>query len=152
MSQRTFADVAALRALQGKEVAVSDWVKVDQARVDLFAEATMDHQWIHVDPARAKTSPYGGTIAHGYLTLALLPALLGQCVAIEGEAVLLNYGLNRLRFPAPLPVGSRVRASFTLAAVTDVEGGAEFCWLARVEREGSEKPVCVAELLYRRYV
>ncbi|HEY5799206.1 MAG TPA: MaoC family dehydratase [Burkholderiaceae bacterium] len=149
---RSFASLDALRALTGQEVAVSDWVAVTQERVDAFADATLDHQWIHTDPQRAaRETPYGGAIAHGYLTLALLPAMLQSAITLEGGGVLLNYGLNKLRFPSPLPAGSRVRAHFSLAEVTEFDGGAQFEWHAVVEREGQDKPVCVAELLYRRY-
>ena len=148
---RVIAGIEALRALAGQEVACSEWVEIDQGRVDLFADATMDRQWIHTDPVRARQSPFGGTIAHGYLTLSLLPALLERSLRIEGEAVYLNYGLDKLRFPSPLPVGSRIRARFTLAGVTDVAGGVQVAWHAVVEREGGDKPVCVAALLYRRY-
>ncbi len=145
-------DLAALKDLVGKDVAVTDWVEISQARIDRFAEATEDRQWIHVDPARAAAeSPFGSTIAHGFLTLSLLPHFLALALRMEGVRMGVNYGLNRIRFTAPVPVGSRLRAGFTLAAVEDIAGGAQTTWSVAIEREGSDKPVCVAEWLTRRY-
>ena len=149
---RDFATLDALKAVVGQEVAVSDWVTVTQERVNLFAEATNDHQWIHVDLERCKTeSPFGGPIAHGFLTLSLVSALFEQSVRMVDANMVVNYGLNKVRFPAPVPVGSRVRARLTLAKVEDIDGGAQLEWNVVVEREGGSKPVCVAELLLRRY-
>ena len=132
----------------GTVLGPTEWVEVDQARIDAFAAATGDRQWIHVDPERAAAGPFGTTIAHGYLTLALLPAFLGQ--ALEPDASLtVNYGLNRVRFTAPVPVGSRLRARFEVLCVDEVAGGAQLTLAATVEREGGEKPACVAEAVYR---
>lgn len=145
-------NLSSLKDLVGKEVAVTDWVEISQARIDRFAEATDDQQWIHVDVARAtRESPFGATIAHGFLTLSLLPHFLALAVRMEGVRMGVNYGLNRLRFTAPVPVGSKLRARFTLAGVEDIEGGAQTTWQVVLEREGSDKPVCVAEWLTRRH-
>jgi acyl dehydratase len=128
----------------------SSWLEVPQERIDAFAEATDDHQWIHVDPERAAAGPFGTTIAHGYLTLSLLPAASYEVIPREGR-MSINYGLNRVRFPAPVPVGSRVRATFEVGSVDDVDGGVQVTMTATVEREGGQKPVCVAELVFRYY-
>ena len=142
-----------LRRLVGKEVVVTDWLAVSQERIDAFADATEDHQWIHVDRERAaRESPYGTTVAHGFLTLSLLPYLLGQAIEIQGTRLGINYGLNRLRFTGPLPAGARVRARFRLAAVEDIDRGVQMTWNVTVEREGEAKPVLVAEWLTRRHV
>ena len=128
----------------------SSWIEVPQEKIDAFAEATGDHQWIHVDPERAKDGPFGTTIAHGYLTLSLLPAASSEVVPREGRMGI-NYGLNRVRFPDPVPVGSRVRAAFEVLAIDEFEGGAQVTMKATVERAGGDKPVCVAELVFRYY-
>ncbi|MYM87821.1 MaoC family dehydratase [Rugamonas sp. FT82W] len=149
---RSFANLAAMKAEIGNEVAVSDWVEITQARIDLFADATGDHQWIHTDAERAaRESPYGATVAHGFLTLALLPALLVNALHMVDMTMGLNYGLNKVRFPAPVPVGSRVRARLTIAAIDDIADGAQILWGVVIEREGGAKPVCVAEFVMRRY-
>ena len=149
---REIANVDELKALVGQEVAQSDWITVTQEQVNLFAEATGDHQWIHVDVERSNRElPYGGTVAHGFLTLALLPQLMGQSISMGDVKMLLNYGLNRVRFPAPLPVGSNVRGVITLQSVEDIPGGAQVVWEVIMEREGGDKPVCVAEFIVRRY-
>ena len=150
---REIASLDALKALVGQEVAVSGWLGISQARIDLFAEATDDHQWIHVDPDRARReSPYGDTVAHGFLTLSLLPAMLASALSMVDMKMGLNYGLNRVRFPGPVPVNSRLRGRLTLAALQDLpDGGAQLTWDVVVEREGSDKPVCVATFLMRRY-
>jgi len=136
----------------GREVATSDWLEMTQERIDRFAEAGGDHQWIHVDPARAaRESPFGRTIAHGFLTLALLSKLLGDSIEIAGKRMGINYGLNRLRFPSPVPSGSRVRGRFVLAALESIEGGVQTTWNVTVEREGEAKPALVAEWLTRHY-
>ena len=132
----------------GTALGPTDWVEVDQARIDAFAAATDDHQWIHVDPERAALGPFGTTIAHGYLTLALLPAFLGQ--VFEPDASLtVNYGLNRVRFTSPVPVGSRLRARFEVLSSGEVPGGVQLVAAVTVEREGVDKPACVAEAVYR---
>ncbi|HEY0061679.1 MAG TPA: MaoC family dehydratase [Telluria sp.] len=149
---RDFATLDAMRALVGQEVAVSEWVEIGQERVNLFAEATDDHQWIHVDLARSKAeSPFGGPIAHGFLTLSMLSALFEKSIRMVDATMVVNYGLNKVRFPAPVPVGSRVRARLTLATIDDIDDGAQLEWHVVVEREGGAKPVCVAEMLLRRY-
>ena len=149
---REIASLAELKALVGQEVAVSDWVVISQERVNQFAEATGDYQWIHLDVERCKReSPFGGPIAHGYLTLSLLPMLMQNSVRMTDVRMGVNYGLNKVRFPAPVPVGSKVRSRTTVLSVEDIEGGAQVTWLVTVEREGGDKPVCVAESISRRY-
>ena len=148
----TVNGVQGLKELVGQHIGYSDWHEVTQEQVNLFADATGDHQWIHVDPERAAQSPLGGTIAHGLLTLALAPAMTSSLLSFEGFAFALNYGYNRVRFPAPLPVGSRVRMRATLATVDDIPGGAQITIVQTFECEGMEKPVCVAESLARVYV
>jgi acyl dehydratase len=135
----------------GLELGPSEWCEILQERVDGFADATGDHQWIHVDPTRAAAGPYGGTIAHGYLTLSMLAGFAFELLPVEDAGAAINYGLNRVRFPAPVPVGSRVRARFTVGEVAEVEGGVQVTMGATVEREGGDKPVCAAELVFRYY-
>jgi len=135
----------------GLELGNSPWIEIDQARIDAFAEVTCDPQWIHVDPERASHGPFGTTVAHGFLTLSLLPWFLERCFAVQGSRMALNYGLNRVRFPAPVPVGSRLRAKCRLLSCETVEGGFQLVIEATIEREGAAKPVCVAELVVRRY-
>jgi acyl dehydratase len=134
----------------GLELGPSEWKSVEQERIDAFAAATEDHQWIHVDPERAASGPFGSTIAHGYLTLALLVPFAYELLPVEG-GMAINYGLDRVRFPAPLPVGSRVRARMRVEDVAEVEGGVQVKLAATVERAGGEKPVCAAEVLFRYY-
>ena len=153
MSRIVIPGIARLKESIGKEVAVTDWLTVSQGRIDSFADATQDHQWIHVDRERAaKESPYGTTVAHGFLSLSLLPHLLEQAIEIQGTRLGINYGLNRLRFTGPVPAGSRVRARFRLAAVEDIDRGVQMTWNVTIEREGETKPVLVAEWLTRRHV
>ncbi len=135
--------------LIGKELGPTDWLEVDQARIDEFARATDDPQWIHTDPVRAADGPFGTTIAHGFLTLSLCVPLMSQTLTLTGYGMGINYGVNKVRFPAPLPSGSKVRARFTVQSVDEVPGGEQGVVLATVEREGGEKPVCVAELVVR---
>ncbi|MDA8453733.1 MaoC family dehydratase [Acidovorax sp. GBBC 3334] len=150
--KRTFQSYSELAACVGSEVAVSEWIPVTQAQVDQFAEATGDHQWIHVDPERAAQGPFGGPIAHGFLTLSLLPRFFESCFAIKGARMGANYGLNRVRFMSPVPVGSRVRARLTLLACEPLApDGVQMTWQATIEREGADKPACVAESLTRSY-
>lgn len=149
---RDIASLAELKSLIGQEVALSDWVEISQERVNLFAEATGDRQWIHIDVERSRReSPFGGTIAHGFLTLSLLPMLMESAIAFSAFKMGVNYGLNKVRFTAPVPVGSRIRARSTLLQVDDIEGGVQMTWLVTMERDGSDKPVCVAESVSRRY-
>ncbi|NIA00178.1 MaoC family dehydratase [Massilia sp. CCM 8734] len=149
---REFSSLAEMQALVGQELAVSDWVEITQQRVNQFADATDDHQWIHVDLERcARESPFGGPVAHGFLTLSLISGLFERALRMVDAKMVVNYGLNKVRFPAPVPVGSRVRARLTLQRVEPIDGGAQLEWSVIVEREGGAKPVCVAELLVRRY-
>ncbi|MDH2391455.1 MULTISPECIES: MaoC family dehydratase [Streptomyces] len=148
---RVFTSADELRAGVGEQLGHSDWLEIEQKRIDLFAEATGDHQWIHVDPERAAAGPFGGTIAHGYLTLSLLPVFVPQILRVEGMTMGVNYGANKVRFPAPVPVGSRLRASAVLEDVTEAGGGVQVTAVVTVEREGGDKPVCVAETVSRYY-
>ena len=147
----TITGIDELKAKIGEELGVSDWHEVTQDEIDAFAEATGDHQWIHVDPERAAQTPFGGTIAHGLLTLSLGPRFTYQAYSLEGFAFGLNYGYDRVRFPAPLVVNSRVRMRATLTSVDDVPGGIQMKVTQTFEVDGGEKPVCVAEQLVRLY-
>jgi acyl dehydratase len=141
-----------LRTLVGQQVATSDWLTITQQQVNLFADATGDHQWIHVDVEKAKAGPFGAPIAHGFLTLSLIPKFFETALDIRNTRMGVNYGLNKVRFTAPVPVGSRLRAHMKLLACDPIEGnGMQMAWEVRVEREGSDKPVCIAESLTRRY-
>lgn len=135
----------------GQLLGISDWVLVDQERIDQFAHATGDHQWIHVDPIRAVDGPFGGTVAHGFLTLSLLPLMSASAFAISGSHMAVNYGVNRVRFTAPTPVGSLLRAHFTLSGCESRGDGLQISTHVRVERRGTEKPVCLAETVSLRY-
>ena len=149
---KTFENLSDLTALIGQEVAVSDWLTVTQEQVNLFAQATGDHQWIHVDVERATAGPFGGPIAHGFLTLSLLPKFFESAMEIRNTGMGVNYGLNKVRFTSPVPVGSRLRGRMTLLACEPIANdGMQLTWQVTVEREGSAKPVCVAESLARRY-
>ena len=147
----TISGIDELRAKVGQELGVSEWHDVTQERIDAFADATGDHQWIHVDPERAAQTPWGSTIAHGLYTLSLGPQFTFALFTIEGFAFGLNYGYNKVRFPAPLPVNSRVRMRATLSSVDDAPGGVQLTITQTFEREGEEKPVCVAEAVSRMY-
>ncbi|MEB8339891.1 MaoC family dehydratase [Streptomyces endophyticus] len=149
---RVFKDVDDLKGAVGEQLGYSDWVEIEQSRIDKFAEATGDHQWIHVDPERAKEGPFKTTIAHGYLTLSLLPLFGPQLMKVEGMKMGVNYGTNKVRFPAPVPVGSRLRATAKVTNVEDVAGGVQVSVAFSVEREGGDKPVCVAESVSRYYL
>jgi acyl dehydratase len=145
-------DVSTLRDRVGQEIAVSGWIDVTQERVNQFADATGDHQWIHVDPARAaKESPFKTTIAHGFLTLSLVSSLLRDAIALTGLRMAINYGANRVRFVSPVPTGSRIRGRFTLGAVEEIGGSLQATWQITVEREHGDKPCLVAEWLVRYY-
>jgi acyl dehydratase len=149
---RTFKTLQELPPLLGQEVAVSDWLTITQQQVNLFADATGDHQWIHVDPERAREGPFGGPIAHGFLTLSLLPQFFDNAMRIEESGMGVNYGLNRVRFMAPVPVGSRLRARLKLMICEPIQPeGLQMVWEVTVECEGQSKPVCVAESIARRY-
>jgi acyl dehydratase len=140
-----------LKARAGEHLGHSEWLEVTQDRINTFADATDDHQWIHTDPERASAGPYGTTIAHGYLTLSLLIPLWSELLEVQGVKMSINYGLNKVRFPAPVPVGSKIRLGATLAAVNDIPGGAEAVVDAVIECEGGAKPACVAQAIYRFY-
>ena len=148
---RTITGLDELKQAEGQDLGTSDWHEVTQPAIDAFAEVTGDHQWIHVDPERAKETPFGGTIAHGYYTLSLAPMLMSRIFALEGFAFAVNYGLNKVRFPAPLTVGSKVRMHAELSKLEEIPGGAQMTVTATFEREGGDKPVCVAETLARVY-
>ena len=135
----------------GDHFGPSSWIEIPQEKIDAFAEATGDHQWIHVDPERAAAGPFGSTIGHGYLTLSLLPVMSYEVVPRQEGGMAVNYGLNRVRFPAPVPVGSRVRVAFDVVSSESFDGGSQETMTATVEREGGEKPVCVAEIVFRYY-
>ena len=128
----------------------SSWIEITQEKINLFADATGDHQWIHVDPEKAKDGPFGTTIGHGYLTLSLLPVASYEVLPRTGRMGI-NYGVNRVRFPSPVPVGSRVRATFEVKELEQFDGGTQSTYVATVERDGQEKPVCVAEVVFRSY-
>lgn len=149
---KTFQTLADLARLVGQEVAVSDWLTITQEQVNLFAQATGDHQWIHVDPERAKAGPFGAPIAHGFLTLSLIPKLVESTIEVRETRMGVNYGLNKVRFTSPVPVGSRLRARIKLLSADLIDnGGYQMTWQITIEREGSERPACVAESINRRY-
>ncbi len=148
---REFERLLDLADMIGQEIGVSDWILVDQARIQRFADASDDQQWIHTDPLRAATGPFGGCIAHGFLTLSLIPRFLETAFRVKESRMGLNYGLNRVRFPAPVPVDSRLRARFKLLGCEPIEGGVQLRMEVSVERNGSDRPVCVAEALIRQY-
>jgi len=149
---RTTTTIAELPSLKGQELGTSEWFEITQERVDTFATATDDHQWIHVDGERARReSPFGGPVAHGYLTLSLLTPMYKQVLDVSDAVMGLNYGLNKVRFPAPVPVGCRIRLIATLEDVTEIAGGLQLTVSSLIEREGGDKPVCIAEAVYRTY-
>ncbi|MEO6745371.1 MAG: MaoC family dehydratase [Caldimonas sp.] len=148
---KSFEHLADLQPLVGQELGVSEWVSVEQQRIDQFAEATGDHQWIHIDPVRAAAGPFKTTVAHGFLTLSLLPEMSASAFEVRDTRMGVNYGLNRVRFPAPVPSGSRLRGRFKLLSYEPIEGGAQLVVEVTMEREGSPKPVCVAESVARRF-
>lgn len=150
---RTIPRLGDLKSMVGEELAVSNWFVVDQPRINQFADATGDHQWIHVDPDRAASGPFGATIAHGFLTLSMLPLFIQDALRFDDVRMSVNYGLNRVRFTSPVPVGSELRARFRLVGIEDVAGqGMQVTMEATIERKGFDKPVCVAETISRRYV
>ena len=153
MSVTEVEDLNQLSEMVGTEIAVSDWIDMPQTRIDQFAEATQDHQWIHVDPDRSKKeSPYGNTIAHGFLTLSMIVPMMFDTIQIKAPSKMgINYGLNRVRFPAAVPSGGKVRGRFTVSKIEEIEGGFQMTWNVVVECQGSEKPCCVAEWITRRY-
>ncbi len=149
---KTYAKLSELQQLVGTELGRSHWFHIDQAMIDKFAHATGDHQWIHVDPQRAAAGPFGATVAHGFLTLSLLPLMSASAFEVLDTRMGVNYGLNRVRFPAPVPVGSRLCGTFKLLGFEPLDGGAQLTTEVTMEREGFTKPVCVAESVARRYV
>ena len=152
MALRTFETLADLAAVAGQEIAVTDWLTISQEQINLFAQATHDHQWIHVDAEKASASPFGSTIAHGFLTLSLISALFESALAVRQVRMGLNYGLNKVRFPSPVPVNSRIRGRIKLVSAEPVDNqGLQLLWDVTIEREGSTKPVCIAESLSRMY-
>lgn len=151
MAVTTVEGVAGLRALVGQHVGYSDWHQITQEQVNTFADATGDHQWIHVDVERARQGPFGGPIAHGYLTLSLTPTFMPEILEIKGFAMGVNYGCERVRFPSPVPVGSRMRCGATVEAVTDVPGGVQLTLTLTFEVQGTVKPACVATIVVRKY-
>jgi acyl dehydratase len=148
----TYQKLAELEALTGSALGTSDWLRIDQARIDGFAAVTGDDQWIHVDPVRAAGGPFGTTVAHGYLTLSLLPVMVRTAFKVADVRMTVNYGVNRVRFPAPVPVGSRLRGHFKLMTFEALAGGAQVVVEVTMEREGHAKPVCVAESVARHFV
>ena len=149
MAPTVFEGIDELRGAVGADLGTTDWLVIDQDRIDTFAEATGDHQWIHVDPVRAADGPFGSTIAHGYLTLALTNLFLPQLLEVRSISMGVNYGVDKVRFPAPVPVGSKVRGSATVAAVDEVTGGVQATIRITVELEGSDRPACVVDSLSR---
>src|SRR5580692_2446037 len=150
-AMNTYQKLSELQTLAGSVLGTSDWLGIDQARIDRFAAVTGDDQWIHVDPVRAAAGPFGATVAHGYLTLSLLPVMVRSAFKVGDVRVTVNYGLNRVRFPAPVPVGSRLRGHFKLMSFENIPGGAQVVVEVTSEREGHSKPVCVAESVARHY-
>jgi acyl dehydratase len=148
---KTALKIRDLETRVGQEIAISPWVEMPQERIDLFAKATEDFQWIHVDPARAKQSPYGSTIAHGFLTLSMLPKLIESTFEFSDRKMGVNYGLNKVRFTAPVPAGASIRGRFTLAKYEKLDGGVQTTWSVVLERAGGDKPVMVAETISRHY-
>lgn len=145
ITPRTFNSISELTAAIGEDLGYGDWLEVTQERIDAFADATGDHQWIHVDPERAKDGPFGATIAHGYLTLSLLPLLAGDIFTVNGPKLVINYGLNKVRFPSPVKVGSRIRANAEIVSIDDRPAGVTMVVRSTVQIDGVEKPACVAE-------
>ena len=149
---RVFQTLQEVADLVGQELAVSDWIEITQERINLFAQATGDHQWIHVDPQRANQGPFGSTIAHGFLTLSLMPSFFDSAMRVQATRMAVNYGVNKVRFTSPVPVGSKLRARISLKSADPIEPqGYQMTYAVVVEREGSDKPVCVAETIARRY-
>lgn len=146
---KIYAGIDELAAAEGDSLGTTDWVAIDQARIDTFADATGDHQWIHTDPLRAASGPFGSTIAHGLLTLSLLPVLTHELYRVDNITMAVNYGFDKVRFMAPVPSGSRIRATSTIASVTRVQGGVQAKMTTTIEIEGSAKPACVAESIAR---
>ena len=149
---RVFQTLQEVADLVGQELAVSDWIVITQERINLFAQATGDHQWIHVDPQRANQGPFGSTIAHGFLTLSLMPSFFDSAMRVQATRMAVNYGVNKVRFTSPVPVGSKLRARISLKSADPIDPqGFQMTYAVVVEREGADKPVCVAETIARRY-
>ena len=148
---RKISTLDEFESLVGEHLGYSDYLTVTQEKINLFADATGDHQWIHVDPERAKQSPFGGPIAHGYLTLSLIPVLMGQVVKVDGVKMGVNYGTNKVRFPSPVPVGSEIRLGAAVAEVEEIAGGLQVALDVTIEVKGAPKPSCVAQVVFRYY-
>jgi acyl dehydratase len=148
---RVFASINEFESAVGEDLGTSDWIEVDQPRIDAFAEATGDHQWIHVDPVRAADGPFGATIAHGFLTLSMLPVVMNSLYQVDGVRMAVNYGLDKVRFPAPVPVGSKIRGSSRIAATQRLDGAVQGTVVTTIEVEGSDRPACVAHSIVRYY-
>ncbi len=147
-----FKDIQSVKNALGQEIGISDWLEITQERINTFADATGDHQWIHIDPERAKKeSPYGTTIAHGYLTLSLIANFSDKCYSNEFSKMIINYGANKIRFPSPVKVNSKIRARYTLESLDEIEGGIQVQWVVTIDIEGQDKPACVAQSLTRWY-
>jgi acyl dehydratase len=148
---RVFVSLAEFEAAAGEELGTTDWIEIDQERIDRFAEATGDHQWIHVDPERAATGPFGRTIAHGFLTLSMLPVVMGSLYRVDGVRMAVNYGLEKVRFPAPVPVGSKIRGSARIDATQALDGAVQGVITTTMEADGADRPVCVVQSIVRYY-
>jgi acyl dehydratase len=148
---RVFASINEFESAAGEELGTTDWIEIDQARIDAFADATGDHQWIHTDPERASDGPFGGTIAHGFLTLSMLPVVMNGLYQVEGIRMAVNYGLDKVRFPAPVPVGSKIRGSSRIESTQRLEGAVQGTVVTTIEVDGSDRPACVVHSIVRYY-
>jgi acyl dehydratase len=148
---RVYASIAEFAAAAGDDLGTTDWIEIDQERIDRFADATGDHQWIHVDPERAASGPFGGTIAHGFLTLSMLPVVMGSLYRVDGISMAVNYGLEKVRFPAPVPVGSKLRGSSSVTSTQELDGAVQGTITTTIEVDGSDRPACVVQSIVRYY-
>jgi acyl dehydratase len=148
---RVYASIAEFAAAAGDDLGTTDWIEIDQERIDRFADATGDHQWIHVDPERAASGPFGQTIAHGFLTLSMLPVVMGSLYRVEGISMAVNYGLEKVRFPAPVPVGSKLRGSSSVTSTQELDGAVQGTITTTIEVDGSDRPACVVQSIVRYY-
>jgi acyl dehydratase len=148
---RVYASIAEFAAAAGDDLGTTDWIEIDQGRIDRFADATGDHQWIHVDPERAASGPFGRTIAHGFLTLSMLPVVMGSLYRVDGISMAVNYGLEKVRFPAPVPVGSKIRGSSSVTSTQELEGAVQGTITTAIEVDGSDRPACVVQSIVRYY-
>jgi len=148
---RVYASIAEFAAAVGEELGTTDWIEIDQERIDLFADATGDHQWIHVDPGRAAKGPFRGTIAHGFLTLSMLPVVMNSLYRVDGVSMAVNYGLDKVRFPAPVPVGAKIRGSSRVESTQQLDGAVQGTIATTIEIDGSDRPACVVQSIVRYY-